>query len=123
MSDDTRTRALQELLEINQQIGLSESDADGAYFEMLLHPRFTMRRPAGQLSSKAEFIAGLAPGARRRTTVLAIELHGDKRATARCRVDKWALTDPEAVQVFDNLRVFIRSEGRWQLICWLTEPI
>ena len=83
----------------------------------------TMRRPSGPLSTKADFISGLATGAKRQTTMLDLELHGRYRATARCTVEKWALADPEAVQIFDNLRVFIRENGRWQLITWLAEPI
>ena len=54
--------------------------------------------------------------------MLDLEIHGPHRATARCTVEKWALADPEAVQVFDNLRVFIRENGRWRLLTWLAEP-
>ncbi len=121
MHDDTEIFA--ELLAINERIGPAESEADAAWFEAVLHDRFTMRRPSGPLSTKAEFIAGLATGAQRRTTMLDLEVHGRMRATARCRVDKWTLAEPEAVQVFDNLRVFIREDGRWQLITWLAEPL
>ena len=118
MSDQT---TFAELLEINERIGRAESDADKAWFEQLLHERFIMRRPSGPLSTKAEFIAGLTTGARRQTTMLDLEIHGPHRATARCTVEKWALADPEAVQVFDNLRVFIRENGRWRLLTWLAE--
>lgn len=121
MSD--QTTAFAELLQINERIGQAESDADKAWFEQLLHERFTMRRPSGPLSTKTDFISGLATGAKRQTTMLDLELHGRYRATARCTVEKWALADPEAVQIFDNLRVFIRENGRWQLITWLAEPI
>ena len=54
--------------------------------------------------------------------MLSVELHGSHRATARCLVDKWALGNPQQVQTFDNLRVFILVDGRWQLITWLAEP-
>ena len=121
MSD--QTTAFTELLQTNERIGQAESDDDKAWFEHLLHERFTMRRPSGPLSTKADFISGLATGAKRQTTMLDLELHGRYRATARCTVEKWALADPEAVQIFDNLRVFIRENGRWQLITWLAEPI
>ncbi|GAA2179923.1 hypothetical protein GCM10009785_08670 [Brooklawnia cerclae] len=116
------TTALAELLEINQRLGDAESAADKGFFRSLLHERFTMRRPGGALSSRDEFVAGLTVGAHRRTTMLALELHGSHRATARCRVDKWTLAEPEAVQSFDNLRVFIHEGGRWQLLTWLAEP-
>lgn len=119
----SETSALAQPLAINEQIGTAESDADAAWFDQLLHERFTMRRPAGQLSSKQDFIDGLNTGAQRRTTMQSIEVHGQYRATARCRVEKWALTDREAVQIFDNLRLFIWEDDRWQLISWLTEPI
>ncbi len=58
MSD--QTTAFTELLQINERIGQAESDADKAWFEHLLHERFTMRRPSGPLSTKADFISGLA---------------------------------------------------------------
>lgn len=119
MSDSS---ALADLLALNDRIGSAESEADRQWFEIVLHERFTMRRPGGALSTKAEFIAGLATGAQRRTTVQAIEVHGRFRATARCLVEKWALADPGAVQVFENLRIFIHEDGRWQLITWLAEP-
>jgi len=115
--------AFAELLEINERIGPAESAADRAWFEDLLHERFTMRRPSGPLSTKEEFVAGLATGAERRTTMLDLEIHGPHRAVARCIVEKWALDDPQIVQRFDNLRVFLHEDGRWQLITWLTEPI
>lgn len=113
---------LSDLVAINERIGPAESQADAAWFDQLLHERFTMRRPGGQLSTKAEFIAGLNTSAQRRTTMTSIEMHGSYRATANCIVEKWALAEPEAVQIFDNLRVFIFEDGRWQLISWLTEP-
>ena len=87
MSD--QTTAFTELLQINERIGQAESDADKAWFEHLLHERFTMRRPSGPLSTKADFISGLATGATRQTTMLDLELHGRYRATARCTVEKW----------------------------------
>lgn len=120
MSEQT---ALAELTAINEQIGPAESQADAAWFEELLHEQFVMRRPGGQLSTRAEFISGLNTTAERRTTMQGIQIHGQYRATARCRVDKWDLATPEEVQHFDNLRVFILADGRWQLICWLTEPL
>lgn len=119
MSDYT---ALAELMAINERIGPAESAADADWFGELLHDRFTMRRPGGALSTRGEFIAGLAPGSERRTTMLSVELHGSHRATARCLVDEWALGNPQQVQTFDNLRVFILVDGRWQLITWLAEP-
>ena len=123
MSEDATTSALADLLAINQAIGDHESDADTGYFEALLHERFTMRRPAGALSNKASFIAGLARGAHRVTTISQLELHGQYRAIARTRTDKWDLANPEVVASFDNLRIFVFEDGRWQLISWLTEPV
>lgn len=119
MSEST----LAQLLAINERIGTAESQADEVWLGQLLHDRFTMRRPGGALSTKEEFISGLALGAERRTTMASIELHGQHRATARCLVEKWALSDPGSVQIFDNLRVFILADGRWQLITWLAEPV
>lgn len=119
MSED----ALASLLAINHAIGDHESNADVAYFEALLHERFTMRRPGGALADKAGFIAGLATGAHRVTAISQLELHGQYRALARTRTDKWDLANPEVVASFDNLRVFIFEDDRWQLISWLTEPI
>lgn len=113
---------IEELLRTNQNIGPAESSADTPYFAALLHDRFLMRRPGGAWSTKDEFLAGLATGAERETTMLSVELHGQFRATARCLVRKWSLDDPGNVQVFDNLRVFVLEDGRWQLISWLTEP-
>ena len=120
MSDQT---ALAELLAINERIGPAESAADSAWFEQLLHERFTMRRPGGALSTKDEFLAGLAPGSERRTVMVSVETHGTHRATASCLVEKWTLADPQQVQVFDNLRVFLRQDGRWRLLTWLAEPV
>lgn len=115
--------ALADLLAINERIGPAESSADADWFETVLHERFTMRRPGGAVSTKAEFIAGLATGAQRRTTMQSVEVQGKHRATSRCLVEKWAVADPDSVQVFDNLRVFILQDGRWQLITWLAEPV
>lgn len=119
MSDQT---ALAALLAINERIGSAESAADSAWFQQLLHERFTMRRPGGGLASKAEFLAGLALGSERRTTMVSVETHGSHRATARCLVEKWTLAEPQQVQTFDNLRVFLHQDGRWQLLTWLAEP-
>lgn len=119
----TQPNALSELLAINERIGAAESAADADWFELVLHDRFTMRRPSGPLSSKEDFIAGLAVGAQRVTTMTAVQVHGEFRATAHCLVAKWDLATPEKVQTFDNLRVFIHQDGRWQLITWLAEPI
>ena len=114
--------ALTELLAINELIGAAESAADSAFFETLLHDRFIMGRPGGMLATRSEFLAGLNTGAQRRTTMQQVELHGRFRATARCRVETWAIAEPDAVQVFDDLRVFLHADGRWQLIAWLAEP-
>ena len=119
----TENTALAELVAINERIGPAESQADADWFDQLLHERFTMRRPSGQLSTKAEFIGGLNTSAERRTTLQSVEVHGQYRATASCLVEKWQLDDPATVQVFDNLRVFVHEDGRWQLISWLTEPV
>jgi hypothetical protein len=37
-------------------------------------------------------------------------------------VEKWTLAEPQQVQTFDNLRVFLHQDGRWQLLTWLAEP-
>ncbi|WIY82857.1 nuclear transport factor 2 family protein [Propionimicrobium sp. PCR01-08-3] len=121
MSDETS--AFTDLLEINELIGQKESATDKDWFESVLHERFTMRRPNGQLSTKSDFISGMNTGAKRQTTIEDLEVHGRYRAICRCRVEKWTLADPEAVQVLDNLRVFVRENGRWQLVTWLAEPI
>lgn len=119
----TPTQAVfDELTAINTAIGEAESRADTEYFRALLHERFTMRRPLGDLATKEAFIAGLASGAERRTTILEVQLHGKTRATARTLTHKWDLATPDQLQVFDNLRVFVHQDGRWLLLTWLTEP-
>lgn len=121
MSDHETT--FNELLELNQELGQAESDADAAWFEKVLHERFTMRRPAGQFSTKEDFISGLARGAHRETIMLDLEVLPANRAVARCTVRKWSADQPDAVQLLDNLRVFIFEDNRWQLITWLAEPL
>ena len=118
----SQTNLFDQLLALNDEIGDAESRADTGYFENLLHERFTMRRPSGVISSKADFVSGLTTGAVRETTMTSLQLLAENYAIAECLVRKWDGATPGNVMQFRNLRVFIRDGERWQLLTWLAEP-
>lgn len=111
------------LTRINLEISDAENAADKEFFSRLLHERFTMRKPNGDVATKDEFISGLHTKAGRETIIESIRIEGEFMATARTITRKWDLDRPDDVVHFDNLRVFIFDEGRWQLITWLAEPL
>lgn len=117
------TETFEILTRINLAIGEAENCADRDFFTRLLHSRFTMRKPNGDLATKEEFIAGLHTRAGRETIIESIRVEGEFTATARTITRKWDLDRPDEVVHFDNLRVFCFDEGRWQLLTWLAEPL
>lgn len=116
------------LIEINVNIGTSESTADHDFFEALLAPSFAMVRPDGtSFDDRQSFLQALSAGPSRHTIVDDVTIFDD-RAIVVCTVWK-GLAEQELggcpAGVHRNIRALTRSGpgSPWQLIGWLTEPL
>ena len=110
---------------LDGEIADAESRADRAFFEGLLHPRFVMIRPSGVVATRAEFIDGLSSGDRRLVSDVEVTELPTRRAVVRCTVVKWSgaeTTPPADAPRYDNLRLYWRTDDRWQLVAWVNEP-
>lgn len=114
-----------ELAELNEAIGDAESAGDRAFFETLLHDDFVMIRPSGAVATRADFLAGLAADARRRTSAIEVTSYPERRAVVRCTVVKWTGSEepPTDAPRYDNLRLFWRTDEGWRLLTWVNEPV
>lgn len=115
---------LQKLEQLNQRVGVEESQGDDASREWLnsiLAPQFAFRRADGSTFDNREaFLAKIKPSGPRETEVVSIDLHGD-RAIVACIV---TMTFPAGQEKrFHNLRLFVRHEKQWKLLGWANEPV
>ncbi len=114
--------AVNELTALNIQIGANETKGDALarqWLDQVIAPALAFRRASGKFDGRAEFLAAVAPGDKRETTVESVEVYGG-RAVVRCVV---TVEGPTGEKRFDNLRLFVRHEGRWRLLGWANEPI
>jgi hypothetical protein len=112
----------QDLRRLNVEIGDAEARGDQEFFESLLAPAFCMVRPDGlRFDGRADFLAALAPGPRRRTRVESVVTY-DNRAVVTSTVAKGGRP---ALAYHRNIRVFSRSDSpeAWRLVAWVTEPL
>ena len=110
-----------DLADLNVRIGAEETKGDAASKEWLgqvIAPVLAFRRASGKLDGRTAYLAGIGPSAPRETTIQAIEVAGD-RAIVRCVV---TMKSPDGEKRYDNLRLFVRLDSRWQLLGWANEP-
>jgi hypothetical protein len=112
MQDDIRA-----LTELNTKIGEAENSGDREWLATILAPRLAFQRgdEARTVDDRATFLRKVTRGGTRTTRMIKpIQLYGD-RAIVRCIV-------ADGDREFDNLRLFVRRDGRWKLLAWANEP-
>lgn len=103
---------------LNIGIGDAENRGDAAWLAAILAPRMTFQRadPARTIDDRETFLSKVSAGGKRATEVLKpIQLFGD-RAVVRCIVTIEG-------KRFDNLRLFVKRDGRWLLLGWANQAI
>jgi hypothetical protein len=114
--------AVKELTALNIQIGANETKGNAVarqWLDQVVAPALAFRRASGKFDGRAEFLAAVAPSDKRETTIESVDVYGG-RAVVRCVV---AMVSHTGEKRFDNLRLFVRHEGRWRLLGWANEPI
>jgi len=114
---------VQELVEMNVEMGRKESARDVPYFKRILAPAFAMHRanPDRTLVDREGFLSALPTGnqAARETVVESVAFFGAERAVVTCVV---AMEKKR----YHNLRVFVKNrtdtEPKWLLLAWVNEP-
>lgn len=102
---------------------IGEAENTGAkYLARLSHERFTMRKPNGELATKPEFIAP-AHRCRARDRRRINPCGGQFMATASSSPANVTWPASEKVVYFDNLRFFVFTDDRWQLLSWFAGPL
>ncbi|MFE5671662.1 hypothetical protein ACFQ58_08635 [Agromyces sp. NPDC056523] len=109
---------VENLHQLNIEIGNSESVGDRNFFERILAPVFAMRRANGTHETRDTFLANVKEGGPRSTTILSIALLGTRRAAVSCVVELDG-------KQYENYRVFVRTSPSdpWTLLSWANEAI
>jgi hypothetical protein len=105
-----------ELITVNEEIGRRESAGDKSYFESLLAEKFSMLRANNVIDDRDEYLLKLTPSAHRTTTLTSVSFIGSRRAVVTCIVEMGG-------KLYDNLRIFVRSDDKWQLLSWANEEL
>ena len=103
------------LRELNLEIGEAETRRDGGFLAGVLHDRLIFRRANGKVVGKDEYLQYLpnrTPG-RTSSEILAVEERGDSAV-----VTVLVTVEGTPGGSFHNTRVFVREDGRWQLLTW-----
>lgn len=103
---------------LNIGIGDAENRGDATWLAAILMPRMTFQRadPARTIDDREAFLSKVRAGGTRITDVLKpIQIFGD-RAIVRCIVTIEG-------KRFDNLRLFVKRDGRWLLLAWANQAI
>lgn len=105
---------VQELVELNLEIGEAENSADVDRLGELVAPQLAFMRRDGSVVNRSDYLGNVKAG-ERITDVESVCRYGN-RAVVTCRI-----TDGAAVT--HNIRLFIKSAGRWRLLGWANEAL
>jgi hypothetical protein len=109
-----------ELMELNERIGIAESDGDTSFLDHTLAPVLAFRRANGEYVDRSAFLEDVQSSGRRETEIESISVVGRDRALVSCVV---SLEVEGQKKRFHNARLFVRAkDGDWKLLGWANEP-
>jgi len=108
------------LRELNEKIGVAESEGNRAFLADVLAPVLAFRRANGAFVDRTTFLDDVKESAHRETEIESIRLLERNRAVVTCTV---VMVDGDQRKRFHNVRLFVRSgDGAWKLLAWANEP-
>lgn len=116
MLDDIKT-----LDDMNTQIRVAETKGDREWLSGVIAPKLAFQRanPEKTVTDRDGYLDAVKPGVNGETEIESISLHGN-RAVVTCIV---TLKTDSGDQRFHNVRLWIRTEGRWKLLGWANEAL
>lgn len=117
---------LEQLKQLNLEIGRREKAGDGEYFTKLLADDLIFRRANGVMVDKSAFIDGLAtvvenPYEQSDTRVENVTVNGTSAVVRAIVIAK--RRNMEHPGEFENVRVFQRENDDWRLAIWVNTKI
>jgi Domain of unknown function (DUF4440) len=103
-----------ELIAVNQAITDAENAGDWTAMEPLIAANMAFRRADGSIIDRRTFFDALKPGGNRILHNCTPLIVSENRAVVRCIIK---VGDAD----YDNLRLFVRVDGKWQLLGWANE--
>jgi uncharacterized protein DUF4440 len=108
------------LTQLNIQIGEAETRGDRQWLGDVIALKFAFRRADRKtIDDRTDFLKKVTASEPRDTSIDLIDIHGD-RAIVRCTVTVQSATGEKR---YDNIRLFVRHEGKWRLLGWANEPM
>jgi len=116
-----------ELIQLVKDLNVAVVNADMAFLERVLHKDYTHYRPRGTAETRAEYLENRKRGVVHFDLLVSdeikVRLYGDAavvtgRSTAKGKDQQGAIDDQRLWT-----RVFVRQDGRWQVVHFQATPI